>query len=73
MTRLHVLGDRHTSALGKEKPDKKKEKPACGSCYGAELNPNQCCNTCAEIREAYRVKGWALNNAETMDQVGMNV
>ena len=26
----------------------------CGSCYGAEAHPNACCNTCEEVREAYR-------------------
>jgi endoplasmic reticulum-Golgi intermediate compartment protein 3 len=32
----------------------------CGDCYGAETNPGDCCNTCDEVREAYRRKGWAL-------------
>lgn len=33
---------------------------SCGSCYGAEANLGDCCNTCDEVREAYRRKGWAL-------------
>jgi len=32
----------------------------CGSCYGAETVSGQCCNTCDEVREAYRSKGWAF-------------
>lgn len=34
--------------------------PACGSCYGAETADRRCCNTCSDIREAYRLKGWAV-------------
>ncbi|XP_055856941.1 endoplasmic reticulum-Golgi intermediate compartment protein 3 [Episyrphus balteatus] len=30
----------------------------CGSCYGAEHNSTQCCNTCDEVMEAYRLKKW---------------
>eukprot|EP00906_Rhabdomonas_costata_P008800 RCo012494 len=33
----------------------------CGPCYGAEERPEQCCNTCGEVKEAYRKKGWAIN------------
>jgi len=31
---------------------------ACKSCYGAA---DGCCNTCADVREAYRKKNWAFN------------
>ncbi len=41
----------------------------CGSCYGSESEEGQCCNTCAEVREAYRKKGWAFSNPETIEQV----
>ncbi|KAM0950478.1 putative endoplasmic reticulum vesicle transporter [Dioscorea sansibarensis] len=40
----------------------------CGSCYGAEVSDSDCCNSCEEVREAYRIKGWALNNQELIDQ-----
>jgi len=30
----------------------------CGSCYGAETAENPCCNTCEEVKEAYKKKGW---------------
>eukprot|EP00201_Polytomella_parva_P020208 CAMPEP_0175043532 /NCGR_PEP_ID=MMETSP0052_2-20121109/3244_1 /TAXON_ID=51329 ORGANISM="Polytomella parva, Strain SAG 63-3" /NCGR_SAMPLE_ID=MMETSP0052_2 /ASSEMBLY_ACC=CAM_ASM_000194 /LENGTH=374 /DNA_ID=CAMNT_0016306611 /DNA_START=547 /DNA_END=1671 /DNA_ORIENTATION=+ len=32
----------------------------CGSCYGAEDFPGDCCNTCEDVRNAYRRRGWAL-------------
>lgn len=28
----------------------------------------RCCNTCEEVREAYRKKGWAFNNPEGIEQ-----
>ncbi|XP_078274719.1 endoplasmic reticulum-Golgi intermediate compartment protein 3 isoform X1 [Rhinoraja longicauda] len=40
----------------------------CESCYGAETDDMKCCNTCADVREAYRRKGWAFKNADTIEQ-----
>ncbi|KAJ4765287.1 Endoplasmic reticulum-Golgi intermediate compartment protein 3 [Rhynchospora pubera] len=40
----------------------------CGSCYGAEMSDDQCCNTCEEVREAYRQKGWGITNPDLIDQ-----
>uniref|UniRef100_A0A7I4BX55 Endoplasmic reticulum vesicle transporter C-terminal domain-containing protein n=1 Tax=Physcomitrium patens TaxID=3218 RepID=A0A7I4BX55_PHYPA len=40
----------------------------CGSCFGAETEEDHCCNNCEEVREAYRKKGWALNNPDLIDQ-----
>lgn len=40
----------------------------CESCYGAETKDHQCCNNCEQVREAYRKKGWAFNNAEGITQ-----
>ncbi|KAH9603159.1 hypothetical protein KSS87_018605 [Heliosperma pusillum] len=40
----------------------------CGSCYGAETADDHCCNSCEEVREAYRKKGWALHNLDMIDQ-----
>uniref|UniRef100_A0A183C818 Endoplasmic reticulum-Golgi intermediate compartment protein 3 n=1 Tax=Globodera pallida TaxID=36090 RepID=A0A183C818_GLOPA len=37
----------------------------CGSCYGAI---NGCCNTCEEVREAYRLRGWVLQNIDKIEQ-----
>ncbi|KAL2937264.1 Endoplasmic reticulum-Golgi intermediate compartment protein 3 [Bienertia sinuspersici] len=40
----------------------------CGSCYGAEASDDHCCNSCEEVREAYKKNGWALTNLELIDQ-----
>lgn len=37
----------------------------CGSCYGAA---DGCCNTCEEVKEAYRQKKWALDNLQEIEQ-----
>ncbi|RVW75429.1 Endoplasmic reticulum-Golgi intermediate compartment protein 3 [Vitis vinifera] len=42
----------------------------CGSCYGAEVTDDDCCNSCDEVREAYRKKGWGMTNPDLIDQVG---
>nr|XP_024219740.1 endoplasmic reticulum-Golgi intermediate compartment protein 3 [Halyomorpha halys] len=41
-------------------------KPVCGSCYGAEdpiLNIT-CCNTCEEVKEAYRIRRWQIHETQ---------
>jgi len=40
----------------------------CDSCYGAESEKFRCCTTCADVREAYREKGWAFNTASSIAQ-----
>ena len=30
----------------------------CLSCYGAEASNIKCCNTCDDVRRAYRQKNW---------------
>ncbi|KAK5934687.1 hypothetical protein CgunFtcFv8_015060 [Champsocephalus gunnari] len=40
----------------------------CESCYGAETEDLKCCNTCDDVREAYRRRGWAFKNADTIVQ-----
>eukprot|EP00250_Pteridium_aquilinum_P001854 c12061_g1_i1 orf=335-1495(-) len=40
----------------------------CGSCFGAEQSDEECCNSCEEVREAYRKKGWAVTNPDLIDQ-----
>ncbi|XP_073041506.1 uncharacterized protein [Primulina huaijiensis] len=40
----------------------------CGSCFGAESADDECCNSCEEVREAYQKKGWAITNADLIDQ-----
>jgi hypothetical protein len=52
----------------KEALEKVKDPNYCGSCYGAEAAAHQCCNTCDEVREAYRLRGWALNTQIQTEQ-----
>jgi endoplasmic reticulum-Golgi intermediate compartment protein 3 len=40
-------------------PMAENEEILCGSCYGAG-EEDECCNTCEDIRRAYRTKGWHL-------------
>lgn len=40
----------------------------CGSCYGAETPELSCCNTCEQVREAYRKKGWAFSDPTSIEQ-----
>uniref|UniRef100_A0A7N1A355 Endoplasmic reticulum-Golgi intermediate compartment protein 3 n=2 Tax=Kalanchoe fedtschenkoi TaxID=63787 RepID=A0A7N1A355_KALFE len=40
----------------------------CGSCYGADTADDHCCNTCEDVREAYKKKGWALSDPDSIDQ-----
>ena len=37
-------------------------------CCSAEERPGQCCNTCEEVKLAYRAKGWALANLDHIEQ-----
>ncbi|XP_075701891.1 endoplasmic reticulum-Golgi intermediate compartment protein 3 isoform X4 [Rhinoderma darwinii] len=40
----------------------------CESCYGAETEDIRCCNTCDDVREAYRRKGWAFKTPDSIEQ-----
>ncbi|XP_055649458.1 endoplasmic reticulum-Golgi intermediate compartment protein 3-like isoform X1 [Falco peregrinus] len=40
----------------------------CESCYGAESEDIRCCNTCDDVREAYRRRGWAFENPDSVEQ-----
>ena len=40
-------------------------EPACGDCYGARAG---CCNSCAEVREAYDRRRWALPDIDSIAQ-----
>lgn len=42
-----------------------KTKDYCGSCYGAILG---CCNTCEEVKDAYRYRGWEIENLAEIEQ-----
>lgn len=61
-----------TQQLGDHTPEIKKSEELppnyCGSCYGADPSPNACCNTCEQVQEAYRKKGWAFGGADQIEQ-----
>ncbi|XP_033727705.1 endoplasmic reticulum-Golgi intermediate compartment protein 3-like [Pecten maximus] len=61
-----TLGD--TSKDIVEMVTKPLDPSRCESCYGAETDDKKCCNNCEDVREAYRKKGWAFNNAEGIAQ-----
>ncbi|XP_029772338.1 endoplasmic reticulum-Golgi intermediate compartment protein 3 isoform X2 [Suricata suricatta] len=46
--------------------------PALFSCLFGTLTPRplscRCCNTCEDVREAYRRRGWAFKNPDTIEQ-----
>mmetsp|Transcript_40623 Transcript_40623/g.90320 ORF Transcript_40623/g.90320 Transcript_40623/m.90320 type:complete len:388 (-) Transcript_40623:87-1250(-) len=56
------------TATKKETPPGPVGNATCGTCYGAEDTPTQCCNTCDEVRAAYRKKGWALGTVDHIEQ-----
>lgn len=58
----HEVGPAAKITQKDEVKEEVKKEVVCGSCYGAEDHPNQCCNTCSEVRDAYRTKGWALHS-----------
>lgn len=45
-----------------------KTEKECGSCYGAGFRPDQCCNTCEEVKEAYRQRKWAFPDPQNITQ-----
>lgn len=40
----------------------------CGSCYGAARQPTQCCNTCDEVKAAYRARRWTVTDDSRYEQ-----
>ena len=48
--------------------DERAGNATCKSCYGAETLEHPCCNTCDEVREAYRRKGWAFSDPSSIEQ-----
>ncbi|KAL7176019.1 hypothetical protein ACSBR2_029571 [Camellia fascicularis] len=69
---MDISGEQHLDVI--EKPLQRHggrlehNETYCGSCYGAEVSDDDCCNSCDEVRELYRKKGWALSNPDSIDQ-----
>ena len=47
--------------------EKAAAKAKCGDCYGAAAS-GRCCNTCDEVRDAYRSRGWSMPPVDTISQ-----
>lgn len=60
-----VVNTNNTKNTESSAANKKENDEKCGSCYGAI---HGCCNTCEEVREAYRLRGWVLHNPEEVEQ-----
>ena len=63
--------DDEDAAVEEEAAGEEAEEAAarrCGSCYGAEQTPEQCCDDCEAVREAYRIKGWAFSDPDGIEQ-----
>ncbi|XP_050452629.1 endoplasmic reticulum-Golgi intermediate compartment protein 3 isoform X1 [Cataglyphis hispanica] len=59
-----------TKAINKttEKAKEINSTEICGDCYGAATESLRCCNTCEKVREAYRLKKWALPDPANIKQ-----
>jgi len=55
-----LASDGHTLIAEKRLQEVNAKLPAdyCGSCYGAESGPSDCCNSCADILDRYSKLGW---------------
>jgi hypothetical protein len=43
------------------------DEQECGSCYGAGAE-GECCNTCDDVKRAYRRRSWHIKNLAEIDQ-----
>lgn len=43
------------------------KKSGCGSCYAAS-EPGQCCNTCKDVMDAFKKKGWSYYSVDRWEQ-----
>merc|ERR1711916_168413 len=51
-----------------EEKDGQVEKKECRTCYGAESKRFPCCNSCEDVQNAYKEKGWAFGNPDRIAQ-----
>ncbi|KAI7512834.1 DUF1692-domain-containing protein [Hortaea werneckii] len=67
-------GEIETKALelGADEGGKHLDPDYCGECYGAPAPSNAmkagCCNTCAEVRDAYAGVSWSFGRGENVEQ-----
>jgi len=60
------LGDKSEDAIKSVKTTL--DPSRCESCYGAESTERPCCNTCEDVRNAYRTRGWAFSDPMGIEQ-----
>ena len=41
----------------------------CNGCYGAESPTRKCCNSCEDVAQSYREKGWSFSAGGNIAQV----
>ncbi|KAL3765004.1 hypothetical protein ACHAWO_001966 [Cyclotella atomus] len=51
----------------KEQEEEVDDEEECGSCYGAG-EEGECCNTCDDVKRAYRRKSWHIQNLSEISQ-----
>ncbi|CAN6614324.1 ER-derived vesicles protein Erv46p [Trichomonascus vanleenenianus] len=73
-TRLDAQGNAISSSAlelmarqHEEAEEKTRDPNYCGSCYGAKPE-GECCNTCEEVKRAYREIGWAFHDGSGIEQ-----
>jgi len=54
-------------AKKQEGEEEEEEEEACGSCFGAG-EEGECCQTCEDVKRAYRRKGWHLKDPDGIKQ-----
>lgn len=54
--------------VGKLSKDSEGEDLGLATCIDQFHFWSRCCNTCDDVREAYRRRGWAFKNADTIEQ-----
>lgn len=47
--------------------DEVRDEEECGSCYGAAPD-DECCNTCDDVKRAYKLKGWHVADLDAIRQ-----
>eukprot|EP00538_Stauroneis_constricta_P008959 CAMPEP_0119552778 /NCGR_PEP_ID=MMETSP1352-20130426/5695_1 /TAXON_ID=265584 /ORGANISM="Stauroneis constricta, Strain CCMP1120" /LENGTH=379 /DNA_ID=CAMNT_0007599073 /DNA_START=68 /DNA_END=1207 /DNA_ORIENTATION=+ len=64
MSKLGVPNGTTPTAAVEEEP----EEELCGSCYGAAGSDDECCDTCEDVKRAYKRKGWHITDLSTIEQ-----
>ena len=64
MDKLSAESKNNGKGENEEEADDEEE---CGSCYGAG-DPGECCNTCDDVKRAYRRKSWHIQNLSEISQ-----